>query len=192
MSSYLAFKVVHILGVVLFLGNIIVTGVWKVLADNTGDPRTIAYAQNLVTLTDWIFTAGGVVLILIGAYGMIWVAGLNPLGPAWLIWGQSLFIASGIIWVAILIPTQIAQAREAHGFADGGPIPESYWRHGRRWAIWGTIATCCLSPISISWWSSRPEARTGGQVPCRFGGASSLAGRRRVISWSASFREVGR
>jgi uncharacterized membrane protein len=51
MSSYLAFKVVHILGVVLFLGNIIVTGVWKVLADNTGDPRTIAYAQKLVTLT---------------------------------------------------------------------------------------------------------------------------------------------
>ena len=71
MSSYLAFKVVHILGVVLFLGNIIVTGVWKVLADRTLDPRTIAYAQNLVTLTDWIFTAGGVVLILIGAYGIV-------------------------------------------------------------------------------------------------------------------------
>jgi uncharacterized membrane protein len=146
MSSYLAFKVIHILGVVLFLGNIIVTGVWKVLADNTGDPRTIAYAQNLVTLTDWIFTAGGVVLILIGAYGMVWVAGLNPLGPAWLIWGQSLFIASGIIWVASLIPTQITQAREARAFADGGPIPESYWRHGRRWAIWGTIAT--LLPLA--------------------------------------------
>ncbi|MEX2167475.1 MAG: DUF2269 domain-containing protein [Methyloceanibacter sp.] len=146
MSSYLAFKVIHILGVVLFLGNIIVTGVWKVLADRTLDPRTIAYAQDLVTLTDWIFTAGGVVLILIGAYGMVWVAGLNPLGSAWLIWGQSLFIASGIIWVAILIPTQIAQAREARAFADGGPIPESYWRHGRRWAIWGTIAT--LLPLA--------------------------------------------
>ncbi|MBM3544527.1 MAG: DUF2269 domain-containing protein [Alphaproteobacteria bacterium] len=146
MSSYLAFKIVHILGVVLFLGNIIVTGVWKVLADRTNDPRTIAYAQTLVTLTDWIFTAGGVVLILIGAYGMVWVAGLNPLGPAWLIWGQSLFIASGIIWVAILIPTQIAQAREARAFADGGPIPETYWRQSRRWVIWGTIAT--LLPLA--------------------------------------------
>lgn len=146
MSSYLAFKVVHILGVVLFLGNIIVTGVWKVLADRTNDPRTIAYAQNLVTLTDWIFTAGGVVLILIGAYGMVWVAGLNPLGAAWLIWGQSLLIASGIIWAVILIPTQIAQAREARAFANGGAIPESYWRHGRRWAIWGTIAT--LLPLA--------------------------------------------
>ncbi len=56
----------------------------------------------------------------------------------------------------------------------------------------GRSPRCCLSPISISWWSSRPEARAGGQVPCRFGGASSLAGRRRALSWSASFREVGR
>jgi uncharacterized membrane protein len=94
--------------------------VWKALADRTGDPRTIAYAQRLVTLTDWIFTAGGVVLILIGGYSMVRTAGLDPLGPTWLLWGQGLFIASGIIWVAILIPIQIAQAREARRFAQGG------------------------------------------------------------------------
>lgn len=144
--TYLAFKVVHILGVVLFLGNIIVTGVWKVLADRTLEPRTIAYAQRLVTITDWIFTGGGLVLILIGAYGMVWVAGLDPLGQAWLIWGQSLFIASGVIWVAILIPAQIAQAREARAFADGGQIPESYWRLARRWNVCGAIAT--LLPLA--------------------------------------------
>jgi uncharacterized membrane protein len=144
--TYLAFKIVHLLGVVLFLGNIIVTGVWKVLADRTREPRTIAYAQHLVTVTDWVFTLGGIILILIGAYGMVLIAGLNPLGQTWLIWGQSLFIASGIIWVLILIPTQIAQARAARAFAQGGTIPESYWRLGRRWAIWGTIAT--LLPLA--------------------------------------------
>jgi uncharacterized membrane protein len=94
--TYLAFKVVHVLGVVLFLGNIVVTGVWKTLADRTGDPRTVAYAQHLVTLTDWVFTLGGLILILIGAYGMVWTGGLNPLGPLWLIAGQGLFVASGI------------------------------------------------------------------------------------------------
>jgi uncharacterized membrane protein len=144
--TYLAFKVVHITGVVLFLGNIIVTGVWKVLADKTGEPRTIAFAQRLVTLTDWIFTLGGVILILIGAYGMVWTAGLNPLGPLWLIAGQSLFIASGIIWAAILIPIQIAQARQARVFAGGGQIPESYRHLSRRWLVWGTIAT--LLPLA--------------------------------------------
>jgi len=36
-------------------------------ADCGRDPRVIAFAQRQVTLTDWIFTAGGVVLILSGA-----------------------------------------------------------------------------------------------------------------------------
>jgi uncharacterized membrane protein len=94
--SYEAFKVIHLLGVILFLGNIIVTGVWKVLADRTGEPRTIAYAQRLVTVTDWIFTAGGVALILIGAYGMAAVGHLDLRGPAWLVWGQAMFAASGV------------------------------------------------------------------------------------------------
>ena len=138
--AYNALKVVHLFGVVIFLGNIIITGVWKVLADRTGDPRIIAYAQRLVTLTDWIFTAGGVALILVGAYGMVAVAGLD-LRQTWLLWGQANFFTSGLIWVIILIPTQIVQARQARDFAAGGEIPESYWRHGRRWLVWGTIAT---------------------------------------------------
>jgi uncharacterized membrane protein len=138
--SYDAFKVVHLAGVVIFLGNIIVTGIWKVMADRTQDPRIIAYAQRLVTITDWIFTAGGVALILLGAYGMVFTAGLDPT-QSWLALGQSLFVASGVIWIAILIPTQIIQARQARAFAAGGPIPDTYWRHSRRWVIWGTIAT---------------------------------------------------
>ena len=80
--SFEVFKVIHLLGVILFLGNIIVTGVWKVLADRTGEPRIIGYAQRLVTVTDWIFTAGGVALILIGAYGMAAVGHLDLRGPA--------------------------------------------------------------------------------------------------------------
>ena len=143
--SYDAFKVIHLAGVVIFLGNIIVTGIWKVMADRTQEARIIAYAQRLVTITDWIFTAGGAMLIVLGAYGMVFTAGLD-LTQFWLALGQSLFVASGVIWAAILIPTQIVQARQARAFAAGGPIPESYWRHSRRWMIWGTIAT--LLPLA--------------------------------------------
>jgi uncharacterized membrane protein len=144
--TYLAFKSMHILGVVLFLGNIIVTGFWKVLADRTENPPVVAFAQRLVTVTDFVFTSGGIVLILIGAYGMVWTAGLDPLRTTWLLFGQGLFIASGIIWAVILIPTQIAQARAARAFPARGPIPQSYWRMSRRWLIWGTIAT--LLPLA--------------------------------------------
>jgi hypothetical protein len=39
--SFEAFKVVHLFGVILFLGNIIVTGVWKVLADVPASPASL-------------------------------------------------------------------------------------------------------------------------------------------------------
>ncbi len=144
--SYEAFKVIHLFGVIVFLGNIIVTGVWKAMADRTGDAKTIAFAQRLVTLTDWLFTAGGVALILVGAYGMAAVGDLDLRHTAWLVWGQAIFVVSGIIWVVVLIPTQIVQARQARAFADGGTIPDSYWRLSRRWLIWGTVAT--LVPLA--------------------------------------------
>ncbi|HPH07259.1 MAG TPA: DUF2269 family protein, partial [Methylotenera sp.] len=57
-DTYLWLKTIHILGVVLFLGNIIITGWWKVMADNTKNAQVIAFAQRQVTLTDYVFTAG--------------------------------------------------------------------------------------------------------------------------------------
>jgi uncharacterized membrane protein len=119
--AYSVFKALHLFGVILFIGNIIVTALWKSLADRSGDARIIAFAQRLVTVTDFVFTTGGVVFLVIGAYGMIAVAGLDPMHTTWLLWGQGLLIASGIIWVVALIPTQIAQVRLARGFAGGGP-----------------------------------------------------------------------
>ena len=85
-------------------------------------------------------------MILVGAYGMAAVAGLDLRGTTWLVWGQGLFVVSGLIWVFILIPTQIAQARQARAFASGASIPDSYWRHNRRWVVWGVIAT--LVPLA--------------------------------------------
>jgi hypothetical protein len=49
MDNYRLLKSLHVLGVVIFLGNIIVTAVWKALADRTGSPAIVAYGiVNLV------------------------------------------------------------------------------------------------------------------------------------------------
>jgi uncharacterized membrane protein len=37
---------------------------WKAKADRTGEPRIVAFAQHQVILTDYIFTFGGVLLVL--------------------------------------------------------------------------------------------------------------------------------
>ncbi len=140
-NTYLFLKSLHILGVVFFLGNIIITAWWKTMADRTKQSRVVAYAQRQVTLTDIIFTAGGALLILITGIVNAHLLNMDYWHIRWLAWGLWLFIASGIIWILILIPVQIKQARIAKAFAVGSEIPGMYWRIGRLWIVFGIIAT---------------------------------------------------
>jgi uncharacterized membrane protein len=149
-NTYLLLKSLHIFGAVIFLGNIIVTGWWKVMADRTRNPVVIAFAQRQVTLTDFIFTTGGVILILATGIGNAILHNMNFLNIKWLSWGYWLFIISGIIWVTILIPVQIIQAKMARQFADGRDIPDKYWMLGRLWVIFGTLAT--VIPLANLYW----------------------------------------
>lgn len=152
MDLYLALKSVHLLGVVLFVGNIIVTGWWKVMADRTRDPAIIAFAQRQVTLTDWVFTLGGVCLVTAAGCGNAALHDI-PFSTRWIAWGEALFIASGVVWVAVLIPVQSRLGRLARGFVPGKPIPDAYWRLGKLWLVFGTVATLLpLAAIPVMVW----------------------------------------
>lgn len=142
-------RVVHLAGVVVFLGNVTVTALWKALADRTRHPATVAFAQRLVTLTDWVFTAGGVAVILVSGYAMAWLSGWGDLSPGWLRWGVGLFILSGLAWGLVLIPIQIIQARMARAFDPDQPIARRYWRLSRIW-LWVGIAA--LVPPYLTIW----------------------------------------
>ena len=141
MDTYAVLKVVHVLGVVLFVGSIIVTAVWKGMADRTGRPEVVGFAQRLVTLTDWVFTFPGVLMVLFAGLAMAQVAGLSTTQTPWIWHGLVLFTLSGVIWGGVLIPLQIMQAKAARQFENGGEIPERYWRLNRHWFIWGIAAT---------------------------------------------------
>jgi len=154
-GTYFLVKCLHILGVVLFLGNIIVTGWWKTMADLTKQPRVVAFAQRQVTLTDVFFTAGGAVLVLVTGIVNAHFFSMDYWHIRWLRWGLWLFIISGVIWALVLIPIQIKQARMARTFADGIDIPEPYRQLGRLWAVFGIIATV-LPMINLYWMVVKP------------------------------------
>lgn len=140
MENYQLLKSIHLLGVTIFLGNIIVTAVWKVLADKTKSPAIVAYAQRLVTITDFAFTVTGVLLIAVSGHLMAPnFGGIDAV--FWLSTGWRLFIASGVIWVLVLIPLQIKQAKLAKVFATKEEIPELYWTLSKYWVVFGIIAT---------------------------------------------------
>ena len=149
-NTYSLLKSIHILGVILLMGNIIVTAWWKVMADRTKNPSVIAFAQRQVTLTDFVFTAPGALLAVMAGDAMAYGFMPNSWNIQWLTWGRGLFIASGIIWLTVLIPTQIKQARMAQSFANTQAIPDEYWRLSKRWQIFGAIAV--LLPMANIYW----------------------------------------
>ncbi|GGB72216.1 DUF2269 family protein [Blastomonas aquatica] len=144
MTTYDVLKFLHILGVILLLGNITVTAVWKVFADRTRDARIVAYGQRMVTGTDFGITVPGIALTMIGGYGAMYAARYDFPGPAWLVWSQLSFLAAGFFWLGILIPIQVRQARIARQFSDDFAITEEYRRLSRRWLFWGLVATVPL------------------------------------------------
>ncbi len=144
MTSYGIFKIIHLLGIILLVGNVTVTACWKFYADGTRDPRIIAFSQRLVTITDWAFTAWGIGLTVIGGYGAGWVAGIDPWRTSWIVWAEAMFALSGCIWLGVLLPIQIRQARAVKRFTDGTAIPEAYFQDTRTWLRWGIVATVPL------------------------------------------------
>ena len=137
----------HVTGVVMLMGNITVTAIWKFYADRDGRPPVLAFAQKLVTYTDWSMTAWGAGLTIIGGYGMVLV-GKIPLTQHWLLWSQILFLVSGLLWLLTIVPIQIRQARLARNF-DGDDVGDDYRALSRRWLFWGLLATVPL--VSATW-----------------------------------------
>lgn len=138
--DYLMLKFLHVTGACLFVGNNVVTPFWKVLAERTRNPAVIAYSQRLVTLTDIIFTGGGIGLLLGPGHAMI-AAQPALWEQPWLRWSYALFGLSGLIWLVVLLPVQVKQARLAKAFIDGSAIPAEYWRLSRWWFVAGTAAS---------------------------------------------------
>ncbi len=125
-------------------GNVTVTALWKVFADRTNKTQIISFAQWLVTVTDFSFTLSGGFLMVVGGYGAA-LAGHVPLfATPWLVLGQVMMAVAGAIWVGILVPIQIRQARWAQDFAVIGEVPEEYKKASGTWLVWGLISTVPL------------------------------------------------
>ena len=138
---YLLLKTVHIVAVVLFLGNITTGVFWKEHADRTRDARLIAHAMAGIIRSDRLFTLPGVILITIAGIGAAQVGHMPLLRTGWLFWGIVLFSLSGLAFGAWVAPLQkrMLKLMEA-GAASGAPDWKAYEALSRTWAFWGAIA----------------------------------------------------
>ena len=154
-NSYLFLKSLHLFGVIIFLGNIIITGWWKTMAGRTRNPVIVGFAQRQAFLADRVFAGGGLLLMLIGGPINVMQHHLDFMHIFWLEWGFWLFVAVGIIWGAVLVPLQIAQSRMARQLAEGSEIPARYWKLERLWRIF-TLLAVLLVLMSMYWMVFKP------------------------------------
>ena len=139
--------IVHLLGVVLLVGNIATAAFWKVRADAQREPVVMYYAARNVMIADYCFTLPGIALIVASGIVMAVRADWPMMGLNWLTVSLLLFAITGVVWGAVLIPLQRAMIRHSAAAVASGIIPEAYGRASRLWAIFGIAAT--LLPIVI-------------------------------------------
>ncbi len=147
--AYLGLKLVHVLAVALFLGNITTGIFWKANADRTRNPLVIANMLEGIIQADRLFTIPPVILILIGGFGAA-VAGNYPiLRTGWIFWSIVLFTLSGIAFMAQVGPLQrkmLSLVRQSSGGTLNWP---AYRALSHRWEIWGVVALAAPAVAAI-------------------------------------------
>lgn len=144
---YLLLKLLHIIAVILFLGNIITGWFWKYHADRTTDPRIIAHAFEGIIRSDRWFTIPGVIVITLAGIGTAVVGQYPLLHTGWILWSIILFAISGAIFSWKVAPLQVRIADLARTAADSSQMNwDSYHALSRAWEIWGFISL--LLPVA--------------------------------------------
>lgn len=148
---YLVLKLLHILSVVLFLGNIVTGLFWHSHAARTQDPKFLAHAMSGIIRSDRIFTVPGVVGIIItgiaAAMQAAMQAGLPLIRTSWIAWTLALFAISGVVFMARVAPLQ----RQLRTLAEAGEKSNTfqysdYKALAARWEFWGAVAL--ITPLA--------------------------------------------
>lgn len=87
----------HILGAILFMGNIVVGAYWMIRADIRKDPIWFAEVMAQINLADLIFTVPGAILLVVNGEVLL-SAWRGSSIPGWLAQALYLFVGTGFLW----------------------------------------------------------------------------------------------
>lgn len=138
-------KVLHVLSACLFLGNVVVSGTWALMAERTRNFEVISFSNRLVLITDLLFTMTGALLVVYtGSLMSQRYLGVPDAPQIWITWSYRLLGLSGVIWALVLVPIQL---RQRQLLKRHQAITSEYLRLSRIWQISGAVATIVPLPI---------------------------------------------
>lgn len=137
---YLSLKALHVISVVVFLGNVITAIFWKAHGDRAGDLRARALALDGVIRADRVFTVPCVVAIIATGVALVFVGGLSFMAT-WILWSLILFGVAGAVFQFQVGPLQRKLLANVRAGLDGQWNESEYRRLSDRWQTWGWVAT---------------------------------------------------
>jgi uncharacterized membrane protein len=137
--SYQWHKLLHILGAVLLIGNIVITAVWMYMAELTRNADVIRFAVKMVNWADVFFTAPGIFLLITNGDILSEQAG-GVFHASWIVAALGLFVLSGVVWVGQLLRLQNGLI-EVSASAPDKNLPPEFFRMLHQWYFWGAVAT---------------------------------------------------
>ena len=137
---YLVLKALHVVSVVLFLGNVITGFFWKLHADR-GDLRAREQALDGLIRSDRIFTTPAVLLIIATGVALALLAHIPFLGTPWVLWSIVLFGIAGAVFGARVGPLQKKLLSNVRAGLAGQWNEAEYRALSQRWRAWGLVAT---------------------------------------------------
>lgn len=142
---FLWLKLIHIVAVIVFLGNISIGIFWKTVADRSGDPRIMAHTVRNIILADRLFTIPAIVLIIAAGVATAMAEQIPILSTGWILWAIILFVISGVAFGPIASSQRALAAVADEGAKSGALNKERYDAISATWNLWGTIAL--LAPL---------------------------------------------
>lgn len=139
--DYIYFKLIHLIAVVLFLGNIITGLFWMRIAMKTNDLKIIHHTINGIIASDRYFTIPGVVIITAAGIFAAIYGGFPILKTGWILWSIILFSVAGIAFGIKVAPLQKSLSAIT---SNPENTTDFDWAKlhavNRSWEIWGLIA----------------------------------------------------
>lgn len=138
MVDYATFKALHVVGAVLLVGNVTVTGVWALYLYRQWRSGGFSFrpVARAILWTDLLFTVGGGILLTFTGIQMAVGSGLPWLDTPWLVRGIGALALGTLTWLVVLLPDQIRLERATD--------PERIRRLFLRWTVVGWADTLVL------------------------------------------------
>jgi len=144
---YQILVLLHVGGVVIFIGSIVSALVWQRAAGRTENRPVIAHTYHMLNRFDTLITPIAVATIAVTGLLLAKLGNLPILRTGWIFWSLAAWGASGVLFATVLFPLQRRLEREADNDAMWTPPENRYMHLTKLWARWAHLT---LTGIVVS------------------------------------------